>query len=299
VRSSYEIPSVPVTREAREKIYAVSPAFAELRPHLEGNHGKNWAELSSFVTHLPREKDEIAGGWFVWALRDAVAMAGHAANARAALDFYARIADEVNRACDDGRLAAYPRRDTFLPRWRPEHTSRLLATLPRAFNYFVTFAGFSAVPPPSGGTAIQLRLFLDLTRWQLSPSPEAPELDRHREQDLDHWRIFLLDKIGTALRWVCGAAAYAGLAIWVWLLVRGLRRRYLGYPFVVATAAFGGAAAVVLINVLVDVTSFPNVSPGAFAEAYPLLLLFTGLVWVELWSPRRAPAPSFADRVNG
>lgn len=292
VQSVSRIPFVPVTREAREKLYAASPAFAELRPFLEGKLGEAWAAASESVTHRPRTEREIAGGWFMWALRDAVADAGHAHSAREALAFYARLAGEVNAACDDGRLPAYPRRDTLVPRWLPEHTGRLAVALPEAMDYFVTFHGFSAWPPPSNGTPHMLRMFSDLTRWPLASSKEAPELDRRRQGDIDGWRIAPLQLVGRAYRWIGFIVGYGGLAAWGWLAGRAVRTRRLDYGLVAATAALGGAVAVVLINTLVDVMSFPNRSPGAFAQAYPLLLLFGGLAWIGLLASRRRPAAS-------
>ena len=294
VRPPLEIPRVPVTKASRKMIYDVSPAFAELRPILEGKVGLGWASASESVTHLPAQRLEMAGGWFMWALRDAVHDAGHAHSAREALAFYARLADEVNTACDAGRLPAYPRRDSLLPRWTPADTADLSRALPAAWHYFVTFHDFTAWPAPSDGSPHLLRLFSDLTRWPLSPSPGAPELDHRRQRDIDIWRIAPLQVIGWCYRplgWILG---YGGLLGWIGLGLRDLRRRRLSYGLVAATAALGGALAVVLINTLVDVLSFPNRSPGAFAEAYPLLLLFGGLVWIELastlWPARSATA---------
>ncbi|HVU24468.1 MAG TPA: hypothetical protein VHE13_10115 [Opitutus sp.] len=287
VKSSYTIPSVPVTREAREKAYGVSPAFAELRPFLEGNRGTDWAGVSRFLTHRPKEDREIAGGWFMWALRDSVADAGHAGSAGAALDFYARIADEVNRACDSGRLPAYPRRDSLMPHWQPEYTAGMEAALPRAFHELAMFQGFTAVAPPSRGDAAQLRLFRDLTRWFVSPAPDAPELNLRRQPQFDAWRIAALDRAGRALGRVFGVAAYAAAAGWLWLLARACFFRKISYRFVIATALAGGVAAVVVINTLIDVTSFPSRGPLAFAEAYPLVILATALVALDLWRTRR------------
>jgi len=294
VRPAVEIPRVPVSREGREMLYRVSPAFAELRPTFEGRVGLGWATASESVTHLDPKRREIAGGWFMWALRDAVHDAGHAHSAREALAFYARLADEVNAACDDGRLPAYPRRDTLLPRWTPADTTHLTQTLPAAWHYFTTFRDFTAWPVPSDGSPHLLKLFSDLTRWSLSPSPGAPELDHRRQRDIDVWRIAPLQVIGkayTPLGWVLG---YGGIAGAVVLAIRDLRHRRLSYALALAAAALGGAFSVVLINTLVDVLSFPNRSPGAFAEAYPLLLLFGGLVWIELasmlWPARPAAA---------
>jgi hypothetical protein len=38
----------------------------------EGELGENWAKASQTTTHLEAAQREIAGGWWMWALRDAV-----------------------------------------------------------------------------------------------------------------------------------------------------------------------------------------------------------------------------------
>ncbi len=53
-----------------------------------------------------------------------------------------------------------------------------------------------------------------------------------------------------------------------------VRRQRPSYLFWVSSAALAGAGAVLTINLLVHVMSFPNLGPGAFAQGYPLLLLF-------------------------
>src|SRR6266478_1574149 len=67
-----------------------------------------------------------------------------------ALDFYRSIGLEINRACDEGRIApARPRRDTMVPRWRPENAQRLRETVPGYTAEFFLFSGFSAYPTNS------------------------------------------------------------------------------------------------------------------------------------------------------
>src|SRR5690606_856003 len=111
------------------------------------------------------------------ALRDAVGRAGHASNAREALAFYQRLADEVNEACDEGLLPAGPPRATMLPRWQARYTHEVFAELPRFLGGLILFDGFNVNAPPSAGTADHLRLFRDLTQWHLSPAPDAPVFD--------------------------------------------------------------------------------------------------------------------------
>jgi hypothetical protein len=280
--SSHEVSFyVPVTREAREKAYTISPAFAELRPYLEGDIGTAWAINSAQWIGLPPEAKEIGGGWFMWALRDSVIASGHAPNARSALEFYGRIASEVNHACDLGLVPCRGRYDTMMPPWRQVHTQRLMKAMPEAFANFFTFRDFDPFPPPSAGSASLLQLFHDMTRWSIAPSAECPEQDRPEQEHFDHFRLVVLWVIGNSFRIVGSAAALGAVAIWLWTLVNVLRLRSFSYPILVATAALGGAAAVVIVNTLVDVLSFPNRSVGAYAQGYPLLLLFAALTWIE------------------
>jgi hypothetical protein len=274
VQSSYTVRYVPVTREAREKLYAISPAFAELRPSLEGDIGRGWMITSSPWTGTPVAEREIAGGWFMWALRDAVVAAGHGQTARAALDFYGRIAAEVNAACEDGRVPALSRRDTMAPRWTRGHSTRLQRYLPEFVAYFTTFRGFTAYAARSEGDADLLMLFRDLTRWRVSPSAQAPELATPLQQQFDQPRLALLQGLGVVTCWIGTVTFYAGCAAWTYSGWRGLRRRDFDYLFWLGGAVLAGAAAVLAINLLVHVMSFPNLSPGTFSQGYPLLLLF-------------------------
>lgn len=294
VKSSYNVPYVPVTREAREKLYPLSPAFAELKPFLEGPVGDGWANICAAFTGRPVSEREIAGGWFMWALRDAVAAAGHAHNARESLDFYGRIAREVNAACDAQQVPASKRRDTLVPPWQSAFGVALVRELPRSFAFLVRFQDFSAVPSPSAGDADLLQLFRVLTHWRLAPSSEAPGIKEAEALTWRQPRICVLDAVGRVLGLLNAGFAAVAFALWLAGLLWFWRRRQLSYSYVVATAALASVTAVVVINTLVHVMSFPNRSPGAFAQAYPLLLLFEALVcfeawtlWCEGWQPDR------------
>ena len=74
VRDGEQIPYVPVSRATRERIYEVSPAFASLRGFIDpptGSPGQTGCE------YYPWTCRDIAGGWFMWILRAAVASKGH------------------------------------------------------------------------------------------------------------------------------------------------------------------------------------------------------------------------------
>lgn len=115
---------VLLPKDAREKAYKVSPAAAELRPSLDGQNGENWR-----VTGCQQQRvdpcPEILGGWFIWALRDAVAAAGHYRTGGDAEKFYWRLASEINAACDAVRIHCFPYRKTLRTPFRSQYAEEI------------------------------------------------------------------------------------------------------------------------------------------------------------------------------
>lgn len=159
-------PYVPVPKEAREHIYQVSPSFSELRSFLEGDPGKEWSKHGCQALSVC---DDIAGGWFMWAFRDAVAAAGHYKSGASAAKYYHRMAAEINAACDGRKLDCGAKRASLMPPWRSEYTRPLLNTLVRATVFLARFDGFWPYSSPSEGSEDSLILFRDLTNERLSP----------------------------------------------------------------------------------------------------------------------------------
>jgi len=105
---------VPITHEARKLAYLVSPAAKELERHLEGEMGKGWTAHG--CKHLtPPICDDIGGGWFMWALRDAVARSGHYIDGKQAKNFYDRISSEIDNACNENLIKCNSKMETVLP----------------------------------------------------------------------------------------------------------------------------------------------------------------------------------------
>jgi hypothetical protein len=283
-------PYVPVAREVRERIYPVSPAFASLRDYFEGDQGRNWAALGTSLTGRPREDREIAGGWFVWALRDAVHAAGDCPDAGSALRFYRRLADEVNAACDDGRLDSRPRRSGFLSPWDESYRGPLLAAFQRGAVFLTRFDQFYARPGPSTGDEQGLELFRAITRARLSPTEGNPPAYTATQRA----QLRVLEGIGRGyqaahpfLLW----AAFAGTLLLAAWPGRDERR-----PLLALQAALAGTVILTLAAIaLIHVSSFPALITGYFHGSYPLMLGFTaaGLAGAIdfLWR-RFAPAPA-------
>jgi hypothetical protein len=263
-------PYVPVAREVRERIYPVSPAFAGLRDYFEGNPGRDWAALGTSLTGRPAEEREIAGGWFMWALRDAAAQAGYCRDAQSVLQFYQRLADEVNAACDDGRLDARPRRSGFLPPWNEGYRAPWLTALRTGAGFLTTFDQFYARPGPSTGNEKGLALFREITGARLAPPEGSPPA----YTPMQRAQLRILEGIGRGYQVVhppmLGIAIAASLFLAVWS-GRGERR-----PLLVLQAALAVTILLTLAAIaLIQVSSFPAIITGYFHGSYPLMLCFT------------------------
>ncbi|HUP62002.1 MAG TPA: hypothetical protein VNA69_16465 [Thermoanaerobaculia bacterium] len=156
---------IPVPKETRERVYAVSPAFAELRPFLEGQLGTNWASAS-----MPQGGGEIGGAWFMWAFREAVAEAGYYERGAAAVrEYYDRLAREIEAARLAGRLDARPARASMLPPLLPGQRREVLKTWARRLLRTPAFTEFAVTPRPSQGLETELRDFAQFTRSRIAP----------------------------------------------------------------------------------------------------------------------------------
>lgn len=271
-----ELPQVPVTRQAREAMYAVSPTFAELKPYLDGQIGTDWAEKEMY----PVAERQIRGGWFVWALRDCVVAAGHGHTAREAMDFYRRVAHEINQACDDGRLPARSRRSGFAPVLHAGEASAIMHTFFSFLDFVVHFRSFNVLPPLSIGNDSDLQLFRDLTRDRLSVSEHGTNFSFPSQEALDRHKFTILDRVGKKLISTLVVLFFVTVVLLVVRAVQIALSRQLTYPFVLSLAAIGGVLAYLLINAIVHVTSFPLTAVSTFSPIYPVLMIFMAtVVW--------------------
>lgn len=278
---------VPVSRQMRETIYEISPTFAELKPYLEGPVGDHWSDKISYAA----EGRQIKGGWFVWALRDAVAKSGHAPDAGSAMRFYQRIADEVNAACDDGRLPARSPRSGFAPPLDTIQLYPLFTNTLEFTRYFITFSGFTAHSPDSRGDYADLKPFRNLVGTPLSFAPRSPEPVTEQQNRLRQWKVNTLEAlglfVGRILSWLGPLILIVGLA----RALECIADRRLSYLLGLAGALLSACGAYLAINILIQVTSFYNQSPAALAAAYPLYLTALAGILLDARNAWRSPSP--------
>ena len=112
VRVGEPVPYLPVSNVMRESIYSVSPAFYSLKDYFDPPGGSPWQTGCAIY---PWTCGDIAGGWFMWALRDAAASRGHYQSPAQASAFYGTLTSEVMAACEDGRLECNEGLISYMP----------------------------------------------------------------------------------------------------------------------------------------------------------------------------------------
>ena len=158
--------SVPI--EAREKAYKFSPAAKELSGSLDGQQGHGWANFGCSV-HPITPPCDLQVGWLTWALRDAASEAGHYSSAKESEAFYARVATEINNACDSGKIQCLPARETIMPPFRWEYVGETLHSATGLATMVLDMGKGEVGAVPSVGPPQGLASFADITNEYLSP----------------------------------------------------------------------------------------------------------------------------------
>jgi hypothetical protein len=160
---------VPFPTDARQRAYSVSPAARELAPFLEGPLGESWRiEGCSHVDIA--SCSEVPSGWFGWELRDAMTAAGHYGSAVEAMHFYDRLADEIDVACDRGRIDCLPPRATQLPPFRWEYVAETVRSAKATAKVLFTMGDGQVGSAPSVGSRQKVKALADFIGGDVSPS---------------------------------------------------------------------------------------------------------------------------------
>lgn len=155
---------VPVPRQARLALYEASPTFREVAPFLEED-APGWAEHGCKALGVC---DDIAGGWFQWAVRQAAFRAGVYRDGTSARAWYEQVTREVDDACRAGRLECSPPRSPLMP--GASSLGALLASLARATRYTASLEGVTSHPSLPASNPADIGMFEQITDEQL-PRP--------------------------------------------------------------------------------------------------------------------------------
>jgi hypothetical protein len=148
-------------KDARDKAYAVSAAARELRPSLDPPADPMW--FKKYCEEIRIERcTGVPAAWFIWILRGSAANAGHHASATAARAYYWRLAQEINGACGDGRLACLAPRATLAPPFRWHYVGDTVSYVPSLTGILFGFANGEIGTQPTLGPIYWIYRFEDL-----------------------------------------------------------------------------------------------------------------------------------------
>jgi hypothetical protein len=260
----------------RERIYAVSPAFAELRPFLDGDVVNGWSKWGPYAgrdisTH------------FVFALRDAVASAGYYSSGVAAAAYYRRLASEVNTACDKGLLECYGKDNSIIPKsaykleWHKEYLEPLIVTFATTFISVSKLGQITMYPrPTSDGIKSVSCLYMDITRDRIAPvKSDSAELPA--QEKVDSLKISVLDSFLSFFRFYLFPLTILGLLSYIWQFVLIVFRHKIDFSFVITTALLLGVLSRIFLISLLDVTQVPDFAQISVyrSSLFPLLAAFS------------------------
>lgn len=268
---------IPVVKDVREQAYKVSPAFKEIKPYLEGEVGQRWIALS--------HTNDLPAGFFIWTFRDAVAYAGYYKNGPETLAYYRRIGQEIDAACDAGKLECRPRFTSLVPPWHREFNASFFPTFFSVFKRIISFQDFSASTTGimSKGSRSLMQLYDIVTREKLRTSKKSvlhgyPAYHRR----LNRIKIRILTGIGG---WYETMVPVLFTVAIVLLLVFGavpaLRKKYAAY-IAFALACLGGLFSITFILTLLVITSYDSIN-RAMHVSYPLVLLTIICMLLAAW----------------
>ena len=159
---------VPVPVDARNKLYRLSPQFAEFEEIMEG-------DFFSGLRRTSRDHLDFGGGWFIWALRMAVQNAGYYQSAETAEKVYLTMANEINRACEKQQVSCYGKRTSLMPPMHYAYLRPFFLNMIDVYYYLVGFEGFVAINSNSTGPLETLLFYPKVTHNLLEPYKEIQD----------------------------------------------------------------------------------------------------------------------------
>lgn len=272
------VAQVPLTREARNQIYRVSPSFASLASYIER---PEWSQISCGL--LPHTCGEIAGGWFHWVVRDAAQGAGVFSTPSQSKAFFLAIANEVNSACDSGVL--HCRSNTLLN--LPRIELRELSQIPKIAAGAIRRAIFLDAPQmdasnSSGPESMILSALDFLNRPNIQPVTQDQVGFNNRASNRAHTYLQFRTVMSTGYALILKITVSLGVA--ALLLLTAMRWRNLPVLARIAWILVILAATRVVLLSFVEATSFPATSLfylGPVSYLFAVAVVFSLYVFAE------------------
>jgi hypothetical protein len=269
VKPDVYIPYASVSKDSREKVYKVSPTFAQLRPLLEGPNSPLQIWKQAGCPYYPGLCGvDYATGWFMWALRDAVALHGDYSSPHASAAFYMKVHDEVTSACRSRVIACYYNPLPFMPHVDEAQVFHSVASMKSALSEL----SFETPPPLNGvrsiGTEEQVRDVAYFLNVENHTPP--PKIDSTIDSRFVNFAVNIRDSMVKLYAEFLPMLLLLGACSALIMAARSLYTRTYSVAFAIVCAAWVAVACRLMALVLVDISSFPAIFHMYISYAYPL-----------------------------
>jgi len=269
IKSSEERQFFPVVRDARGQAYAASPTFREVEKHLDGPVGLGWMTLAG--------ANDIPAAFFVWAFRDSVAAAGYHTSGTTALEFYRKMGEEIDAACDAGKLQCRPRWiSSLVPPWRQEFNALILPTISSVLEKTLTFDAFNAHTDHFRNAISRemMVLFSNVTGENLlSSKPGGSDVYPDYITHLNREKCRILGQIGHAYQIVTPVLFPFALLLFLVNLAIGVKKRRVNLMTMLSVSSLGGIVSITAVMTLLTITSYSEIA-RVMHVSFPLVLIF-------------------------
>lgn len=258
-------PYILFPQDARLRAYEISPAAQELAPSLEGNLADAWRRASCLSMNRT-DCPEVFSGWLMWEVRDAVRDAGHYRSAPEAMLFYDTLADQINDACDHGRLACLPFKATLSPRFRREYVSQSLESAQLVAQKLFAFGDGRIGSAPAVGPPQGVAIFAQTVGGVYPATSFAQPV-----------QVSIASKVTRAYALafpIFSALGAAGLLLTISL------RRLRPFPIALVALALASAFAVlsrIALLAYIEATSFPAATVLYISPASPFVIILAAV----------------------
>jgi hypothetical protein len=300
VQSPVWYPDVPVTSEARKLIYPLSPALRELEPYLEGKVGQGWAAVGPGKLSKNNEV-EIEGGWNIWAFRDSVALAGYYSSGTFPAEYYQRLTNEINHACNAGQLKCYPISHSLNQPIDARHIPLIIQSTIRSAKFLFRFKHFYVTDQYNSSGSGNYLVFEAMANQAVQNDSEHPSSDAFRPNDFrsNHFKLdVLLSRISSAYGYLSPVLSLLAVIVFIGSCIRTISQKKISLPTVLMLGLWLEIAIRILLLAVIDATSFPAIITSYFAPAYPLITIVQFLAisvatgWVnDFFQKKNHPLP--------
>lgn len=257
---------VLVDYETRMKIGKAVPLMATLQAELETEpYYKGYGDAA---------KKEFNSGGLCWAIRKAAYNAGLASDAQSASEFYRTLADDINRACDEGKIECKnARMSTTLMPFAWKFVAPTIAETGNSLRLLFGFEQTSSLAARSYATPEQIIDYVALTYTR-------PIVDADPATGGVLYKLYAVnaEKTFSAITDVYRVFIYVGTALGLLTLVLWLRK---AQTAMCGVMLLGVALSVLLRVGLVSYIEAVSFKVGTYllylSSACPLLLLFAAL----------------------